>query len=102
MDVKEPIYVTKVIAEDFKSGVSEKTGKAWSLSKYESSNGIEFSAFDKLEIGDVVHLEQNGQYWNGRKPKPSDTQHEEVMTALKKTYAKLLEIEKLIGGNNES
>lgn len=94
----EIISVTEVIAEDFKSGVSEKTGKKWSLSKYKASNGIEFACFDRLEIGDVVHLEKNGEYWNGRKPKESDNQHAEVMKALKATYAKLLEIEREIKG----
>lgn len=92
----DTIHVIGVVAEDFKTGYSEKTKKDWSLSKYKASNGVEFSCFDHLEIGDVVVLEKNGEYWNGRKPKQSDKQHEELMNALKKTYAKLLETEKKI------
>ncbi len=88
----EVLSVTEIVAEDFKRGHSEKTGKDWSLSKYKASNGVEFSCFDKLEIGDVVHLEKNGDYWNGRKPTQADAKHDEIMKALREIYKLLKDI----------
>lgn len=88
------ISVTGIIEKNYKSGVSEKTGKNWSIHKYQASTGVEFTSFDDLEIGDVITLTKNDYGWQGQKPRKADTQHEEIMKALKATYAKLLEIEK--------
>lgn len=94
---EEVVSVIAIIAEDFKTGHSDKTGKDWSLSKYKASNGIEFSSFDKLEIGDVIRLEKNGEYWNGAKPRKQDLQHDEVMRALRKIYKQNQDILARIG-----
>lgn len=78
--------VTDVVEKNFKSGTSEKTGKAWHLHKYKSGE-ITFNSFDDLEIGDVVRLEQNEYGWNGKKPTAQDKNHDEIMKALREIYA---------------
>ncbi len=95
---EETISVIAALEENFKSGVSAKTGKEWSLSKYKASNGIDFSSFDKLEIGDVIRLEKNGEYWNGAKPRKQDNQHDEIMDAIRRVYGKLIEMENKLDG----
>lgn len=78
--------VKSVVEKSFKTGVSAKTGKEWALHKYMSNSGKEFSSFDELEPGDTVKLTQNDYGWNGARPRKTDTQHDEVMAALRKIY----------------
>lgn len=94
-------HVTDIVEKNFRSGVG-KNGKPWALHKYKANNGTEFSSFDDLEIGDVVKLEQNEKgYWNGSKPRKQDNQHDEVMEALRKLYAKVDALEKTLRGDNK-
>lgn len=74
--------VKAIVQKDFKSGTSQKTGKAWSLHKYVSNSGKEFNSFDELEPGDTVRLTQNEYGWSGSRPRKADTQHDEVIAKL--------------------
>ena len=84
--------VSDIVERNFKSGTSQKTGKPWAIHKYSTQDGIEFTSFDDLVTGDQIVLEKNEYGYNGRKPKQSDKQHDEIMSALRKIYIKLEEL----------
>lgn len=88
--------VKEIVEPRFRSGVSQKTGKEWYIHRISLNSGKVAQTFDDVEPGDTVKMTYNEEYksWNAAKPRKADTQHEEIMDALKKLYAKLLEIEK--------
>lgn len=88
-DNESKTEVVRVCLEkNFKTGTA-KTGKPWALHKYQTNSGIEFTSFDDLEPGDTAKLTYNSEYnnWSGGRIRRADTQHDEVMAALRKLYA---------------
>lgn len=95
--MEDSLEIVKDIVElRFKTGMSQKTGKEWVIHKYSTNSGKEFTSFDELEPGDTVKLTKNEYGWQGGKPRKTDTQHDDVMAALRKVYAQNEEIIKLL------
>lgn len=90
--------VKEIVEKNFKSG--ETNGKKWALHKYRTNTDKVFTSFDELEEGDTVKLTYNDEYknWQGGKLRKADTQHDEVMKALRQIYS---EVKKLTGGNDD-
>ncbi len=84
--------VAEVLQKNFKSGTSAKTNKPWAIHKYRTNSDKEFTSFDDLEPGDTVKLTQNEYGWNGGRIRKADTQHDEVMKALREIYKQNTEI----------
>lgn len=90
--------VKEVIDPKFRSGVSQKTGKEWVIRKISLNSGKEAQTFDEVEAGDTVKMTYNEEYksWNAAKPRKTDTQHDDVMKALRQVYLQGAEILKLL------
>jgi hypothetical protein len=86
------VTVKEIIEEVAKHGVSAKTGKDWSTAKVELSTGESAYIFNPVKAGDKVHEVQNGEYKNWVVVKP-DPKHDEIMTALRKIYELIKEIQ---------
>lgn len=82
----ETATVIEIIDPKAKFGTSQKTGKAWSMSRVSLSNGESTFMFNPIELGQVVESVQDGEYKNWRVKKPNP-QHDEIMAALRKIYA---------------
>jgi hypothetical protein len=78
--------VTEILDDSAKSGVSAKTGKAWSMSRVGLANGESVFIFNPIELGQVVEAVKDGEYTNWR-PKRVDPKHDEIMKALRQIYA---------------
>ena len=93
--------VKDIIQKEYKSGTSD-SGKKWSLHLYSTNSDKQFTSFDDLEAGDTVILRYNSQYnnYSGGKPRKSDTQHDELMEALRKQYKLSLALYKVASGED--
>lgn len=56
--------ITKILDPAYKSGVSAKSGKPWTLMKIEVDNKIQATCFAPAAEGDEVELKYNDQFKN--------------------------------------
>lgn len=99
----EESTVTTIVNDMAKQGTSQRTGKPWSMSQVKLQNNEVVYTFNPVAIGDVLVCVEKDGYRNWAK-KRVDPQHEEIMKALKSTYAKLLDLERKLkktGGGHD-
>lgn len=73
--------VIKILDPEAKRGISQKTGKAWSMARVELSNGEGVFIFNPVEVGDAVEKIKNGEFENWQK-KRIDPKHDEIVGKL--------------------
>jgi hypothetical protein len=88
-----------------RTGTSQKTGKQWNMAEVIVDDGKVVTVFGHPQVGqEVADLSYDDKYqsWNGKlvfskdrkdMSEPSNVQHNEVMGALRRVFAKLEEVE---------
>lgn len=83
--------VQTTINPNFKTGISEKTGKQWTLRQIQLEDGRLASGFDEVADGEEVELTQKGEYWNYKRVTQATRDTDTLRTEMSMLRSELLE-----------
>lgn len=78
--------VAAILDSNFKSGVSQKTQKPWTMRKIKTDGGKEATTFDDVMVGEEVLLKYNEEYKNYSAARLTQDKREELAVQQKLDY----------------